>query len=291
MKSAGRAVMMRHMELIIADPTGLCFGVKRAIENLEQALERYRHVYSFGSPIHNPQEVERLCRKGLVVVHSPEEIPVGSVSFVRAHGVSPRTMEALHEIRSRVIDGTCPFVRTAQERARALAQEGYQVVILGDENHPEVRGIVGYVESDRPPIVLSNPDDLDPRRRFDRCGVLSQTTQRESVLEELVKRLVSVSLELKVYNTICKATIARQESIVRLVPKVDGIIVIGGRNSANTGKMVEIARAAGVETQWIEHSGELDGGWLENKRSIGVAAGGSTPDWLIKELTEKLRTL
>ena len=120
---------------------------------------------------------------------------------------------------------------------------------------------------------------------------MSQTTQREASLASVVSRLVLLAGEIKVYNTICRATIERQESIRRLATQVDGIVVIGGRNSANTRKLVEIAVSLGVPTLWIEHAGELDRGWLPGKQSIGVAAGGSTPDWLINELTGKLKTL
>ena len=277
------------MRLIIADPTGLCFGVRRAIEQLESTLLSQRSVYSLGSPIHNPQEVTRLEKMGLLLVDGADQVPLGGVVFIRAHGVGPVELQVLQDRSALVVDGTCPFVRTAQQRAKTLSDEGYRVLILGDKNHPEVRGILGYIEGDA--LVLSSPDEITPEMRFPRCGVLSQTTQKEATLSRLVERLVSKTPELKVYNTICKATIERQESISRLASQVDGILVIGGRNSANTQKLVEIEEEASVPTLWVEHAGELDRGWLQNKGSIGVAAGGSTPDWLIKEITEKLLTL
>ena len=277
------------MRLIIADPTGLCFGVRRAIEQLESTLLSQRSVYCLGSPIHNPQEVTRLEKMGLLLVDGADQVPLGGVVFIRAHGVGPVELQVLQDRSALVVDGTCPFVRTAQQRAKTLSDEGYRVLILGDKNHPEVRGILGYIEGDA--LVLSSPDEITPEMRFPRCGVLSQTTQKEATLSRLVERLVSKTPELKVYNTICKATIERQESISRLASQVDGILVIGGRNSANTQKLVEIAEEASVPTLWVEHAGELDRGWLQNKGSIGVAAGGSTPDWLIKEITEKLLTL
>ena len=271
------------MKLVMASPTGLCFGVRRAIEQLERALAEHGTVYSLGSPIHNPQEVERLEKLGLRVVDDPGEVPPGSVAFVRAHGVAPRELAALSE-RARVVDGTCPFVRTAQKRAESLSQEGYTVVILGDSNHPEVRGILGYIEGKSQ--VIASAGEIDGDMRVERLGVLSQTTQREESLSAVIAKLVLMTGELKVYNTICRATIERQESIRQLAKRVDGIIVIGGRNSANTRKLVEIAESLNVPTQWIERSDELDRRWLEGKASIGVAGGGSTPDWLINELKE-----
>lgn len=277
------------MKIIVANPTGLCFGVKRAITTLEQELARSNKVYALGSPIHNPQEIERLTKMGLVVVDAPEDVPEGSVSFVRAHGVTPEIYETLKKRSSVMVDGTCPFVKAAQERAKELSKEGYLVVISGDKEHPEVQGIMGYVEGEV--LVISSNESIPGSIRGMRCGILSQTTQKVASFASLVASFVSVSPEIKVYNTICKATLARQETVCQLASEVDGIIVLGGRNSANTRKLAEIAHDADVPALWIEHAGELDRGWLENKATIGIAAGGSTPDWLIKELTEKLQKM
>ena len=139
------------MKLTVANPTGLCFGVRRAIEQLETTLQGNQEVFSLGSPIHNPQEVERLVRQGLHVVESPDEVPQGAVAFIRAHGVSPEVHRRLADRCRTVVDGTCPFVRTAQERAMALSRSGFPVVLVGDRDHPEVRGILGYV--DEPELI------------------------------------------------------------------------------------------------------------------------------------------
>lgn len=277
------------MEVITADPTGLCFGVKRAITTLEKELLRSSKVYSLGSPIHNPQEVARLAQMGLVVVETPDEVPEGAVSFVRAHGVRPEVLEALRRKSSKMVDGTCPFVKTAQEKAKSLSQEGYIVIILGNAAHPEVQGIMGYANGEI--CVLASAKEIPQELKGKRCGILSQTTQRVETFSELVGAFVSVSPELKVYNTICGATLARQRSVCRLAEEVDGIVVLGGKNSANTRKLAEIASLSGKPSLWIEHAGELDGRWLKNKKRVGIAAGGSTPDWLIKELTQKLQKM
>lgn len=277
------------MKILIADPTGLCFGVKRAINTLEKELRAGSCVYALGSPIHNPQEIERLKKKGLIVVNSPNEVPEGAVTFIRAHGVSPAIAEALKKRSSKTIDGTCPFVKRAQEKAKELSDEDYLVVILGDAEHPEVQGILGYVDGDS--VVLAARSELPKEAEGRRCGILSQTTQKITAFSSLVSSFVAVSPEIKVYNTICKATLARQESVCRLSAEVDGIIVLGGKNSANTRKLAEIAENAQVPTVWIEHAGELNGEWLKNKDTIGIAAGGSTPDWLIKQLIEKLQKM
>jgi 4-hydroxy-3-methylbut-2-enyl diphosphate reductase len=277
------------LRLKVADPTGLCFGVRRAIEQLESTLKEHGPVHSLGSPIHNPQEIERLSRLGLVVAERPEDVPQGSVAFVRAHGVGPRVLEALRERCRLVVDGTCPFVRTAQERAMALSRKGFPVVLVGDRDHPEVRGILGYVGGEA--WVVGGVEEIRGDMRRPRLGVLSQTTQKEADLSAVVARLVSLVSELRVFNTICRATLERQEAVRRLAPEVEGILVIGGKNSANTRKLAEIARDAGADTLWIEHAGELDGRWLEGKGSLGVAAGGSTPDWLILETLQRLEKM
>ncbi|MDR3280001.1 MAG: 4-hydroxy-3-methylbut-2-enyl diphosphate reductase [Synergistaceae bacterium] len=277
------------MKLVVASPTGLCFGVRRAIEQLEKALATYGTVYALGSPIHNPQEVARLKSLGLEVIMNVNEVSGDAVVFVRAHGISRAELEEL-KIKSRVmVDGTCPFVRNAQKRAESLASEGYKVIILGDSEHPEVRGILGYIEGDS--CVIGGKKDVDNSARYGKIGILSQTTQNEASLADVVAKFVFLTDEIKVYNTICRATIERQESIKNLAGQVDGIIVIGGRNSANTRKLVEISESLGVPTMWVEHAGEVDWGWTRGRGTIGVAAGGSTPDWLINDLTGKLKRL
>lgn len=280
------------MKIIVADPTGVCFGVKRAAERLEEILKTEEVVYALGSPIHNPQEIERLEKIGLAVVDSPEEVPLGAVAFVRAHGITPQAFAELEKKCSLVVDGTCPFVKTAQKRAEALSKDGYLVVISGDETHPEVRAIVGFAEdAEGEVVVIPSGEAIPDRAKGRRCGILSQTTQKADDFALLVQSFVYVSPEIKVYNTICGAALARQESIYRLAPKVDGIIIIGGRNSANTGKLVDIAAGADTPVLWIEHAGELDRRWLLNREIIGIAAGGSTPDWLITDLIKKLQMM
>lgn len=277
------------MQIITADPIGLCFGVRRAINTLEQELLKNHTVYSLGSPIHNPQEIARLKGLGLVLVDKIEEIPDGAVAFVRTHGVTPNVYAQLVEKCSAVIDGTCPFVKTAQEKAESLSRENYTVVISGDGNHPEVQAIRGYVKGEA--VVVPSASEIPNTLFGKRCGIVSQTTQKVTVFSELVGAFVDIVPEIKVYNTICKATLARQESVKRLTSSVDGIIVLGGHNSANTRNLVRIAEEASIPALWIEQADEIEGSWFEGKNTIGIAAGGSTPDWLIKQLIEKLQKM
>lgn len=276
------------MNVTVARPTGLCFGVRRAISELENALENVGKIYGLGSPIHNPQEIERLEKLGLVVVEDPGDIPPGQPAFIRAHGVSPEVRESLLRRTDRIVDGTCPFVRNVQEKAALLRCEGYRLFIVGDATHPEVRGIMGYAGEGAK--VVGSASEIQPGERHGKTGIVCQTTQKPALLEEVVQSLLPRSEELRVFNTICGATLERQKAVMDLAPRVDGMIVIGGKNSANTGRLVEISREAGVSTAWIEHSEELEGGWVREKENIGIAAGASTPDWLIRQLISTLES-
>lgn len=275
------------MNVITANPTGLCFGVKRAIESMEKALGTEKKVYCIGSPIHNPQEVSRLKENGLTVVNEEDQIPRDSVVFIRAHGIAPTVYEKLRNKNARIIDGTCPFVRTVQQRGRELSEEGYHLLVVGDEHHPEIQGILGYVKG--PWTVVSSSTELNNFGRIARIGVVSQTTQQERVLAETVAAIVPHAKEVRVYNTICQATAERQKAVARLAAQSDGIILIGGHDSANTGRLNRIALDAGCDVQWIECADQLDRGWLTGKQNIGIAAGASTPDWLIEQLINAIK--
>jgi 4-hydroxy-3-methylbut-2-enyl diphosphate reductase len=277
------------MNYVMADPTGLCFGVRRAIDQLEEALKVHGRVYALGSPIHNPQEVGRLEKLGLRVVQDPQEVPEGGVVFIRAHGVPPEDLGLLRHRHALLVDGTCPFVRKAQEQAKRLSQEGYFVIIVGDTDHPEVKGIRGHVEGDVAVVNPALPVELD-FISLPRAGVVCQTTLREESLIKIVSALLPRIEELRICNTICRATMLRQDSVKKLSKEVDGIIVMGGKNSANTHKLVQIVQNSGTPVQWIEQAEDLDWRWVNDKNTLGIAAGASTPDWLIHELHHKLES-
>jgi 4-hydroxy-3-methylbut-2-enyl diphosphate reductase len=277
------------VNFVIANPTGLCFGVRRAIEKLELALLENESVYALGNPIHNPKEVERLRGLGLKVALRIAEIPDGAVAFIRAHGISRGEYGELKGKCRVIFDGTCPFVRNVQKKAAELDREGYQVVVLGDLEHPEVRGILGHIAGEA--LVVKSENRIYLPCPCGKIGILSQTTQKEATLAALVSKFVFLAKELRVYNTICRATIERQEAVKKLAESVDALVVIGGKNSANTRVLVEISQSSGLDVTWIESAEELDEGWLRDKSKIGVAAGGSTPDWLVNDLTAKLEAV
>ncbi len=285
MRDDGRSLAA---EVEKAVPTGFCFGVRRAIQSLEHRIAECARsggrgtVYSIGMPIHNPQEVERLRTMGLEVVDCIEDVPEGAPCFIRAHGIPPEEMRILAVRCGDITDGTCPFVQNAQTKAALLCREGYPLLVLGDPGHPEVQGIVGF--STGTVHVARTLSQVRGLGRMERLGVISQTTQRADFLGSAVRILAPKVGELRVFNTICGATSRRQEAVRALSKRVDGIIVIGGRNSANTAKLMEIARSGQKDVLWIEHAGELDGRWCAGKARIGLAAGASTPDWLVEDV-------
>jgi len=277
------------MEIIIAENAGLCFGVKRALELAARASEDgARPVHTLGALIHNPQEVARLEARGVHRVASLDEVPEGAV-ILSAHGVDP-AVEA--EARARgleVIDATCPFVRRAHQHIRTLAAEGYSVVILGDPAHREVAGLAAHAEGKATIVTRASEAAALPFGR--KYGLVVQTTQRPEALREVARELAERSRELRVFNTICEATVKRQESAHDLAERVDVMIVVGGRNSANTARLREICEATGTATHHLETAVELDGAWLTGASRVGVTAGASTPDWIVDEVAARLREL
>ena len=276
--------------VIMAEHAGFCFGVKRAVDAISEALKTAPEVWTIGLPIHNPQEVSRLEGLGLRVADNDSEVPDGAKVLIRAHGEPLDVVERLKARGIDVEDMTCPFVRKAQEKAALLSQEGYHVVLLGDKNHPEIKGIIGHVSDTGNAEVIANEDEASQLQFHAKTALISQTTQREERLERIAGILVGKSSELRVCNTICKATAQRQEAARELVRNnnLDGVVLIGGKSSANTGKLRDILEAEGVNVLWVEDEKETEANsdWFSGKFTVGIAAGASTPEWLIHKITK-----
>ena len=276
--------------VIMAEHAGFCFGVKRAVDAISEALKTAPEVWTIGLPIHNPQEVSRLEGLGLRVADNDSEVPDGAKVFIRAHGEPLDVVERLKARGIDVEDMTCPFVKKAQEKAALLSQEGYHVVLLGDKNHPEIKGIIGHVSDTGNAEVIADEDEASQLQFHAKTALISQTTQREERLERIAGILVGKSSELRVCNTICKATAQRQEAARELVRNnhLDGVVLIGGKSSANTGKLRDILEAEGVNVLWVEDEKETEANsdWFSGKFTVGIAAGASTPEWLIHKITK-----
>ena len=284
------------INIIMAEHAGFCFGVRRAVNAISDSLSNNcenREVWTIGLPIHNPQEVARLESLGLHVAGNANEIPSGAKVLIRAHGESLSVMENLKSRNIEVIDMTCPFVRKAQDMAGNLSRENYYVILLGDKNHPEIKGILGHVINNKNVEVIADESEAEKILYHAKIALISQTTQREERLSSVAGILTRKSSELHVCNTICKATSERQQAARELVRNnhVDGVILIGGRESANTGKLRDIIESEGVNVLWIEEPEELEANshWLANKNMVGIAAGASTPEWLIDKVINNLR--
>jgi 4-hydroxy-3-methylbut-2-enyl diphosphate reductase len=276
------------MKIFLADKAGFCFGVKRAINTAYEAAGK-GHVYCLGPLIHNPQEVERLRKAGIETVTDFSTLKPGDSLIIRSHGVPPHVLTQARDMGLTIIDLTCPFVGKAQRDAEVLQKEGYQVVVVGEKKHPEVQSILGYAGEDA--IVVETGEDIEGLKLRARLGVVAQTTQSYSNFSEIVLKLLRLSKELKVFNTICSSTKERQNAASVLASQVDVVLVVGGRNSANTSRLATLCRQEGKPTYHIEVAEEIQAKWLEGIRTIGVTAGASTPDWVVDGVLARLKQL
>ena len=275
------------VEVILADKAGFCFGVQRAINTAFKAAGEGR-VFCFGPIIHNPQEVERLRLSGVETIEDFRLLKRGDSIIIRSHGVPPQVLAQAREQGLNIIDLTCPFVAKAQKHAESLNKEGYQVVVVGEKKHPEVQSIVGHAGDKA--VIIETPDEIGQTAFEGRIGVVAQTTQSYGNFAEIVLRLLRVSKELKVFNTICSSTKERQEAARVLASQVDVMIVVGGRNSANTSRLVSLCRETGRPAYHVEVVDEIKSEWVAGARKIGVTAGASTPAWVIDAVVKRLKS-
>jgi 4-hydroxy-3-methylbut-2-enyl diphosphate reductase len=276
-----------EMEITVARRAGFCFGVKRAIDiTVEMAKEKREGLYTLGPIIHNPQVIEKLKQEGIspVDISDLEGRNVSSL-IIRTHGIPCQLYAAISERGIRIIDATCPFVKNAQHYAKLLKENGYQVVILGDKNHPEVKGIMSYAGDD---ALVVDQDSPLPRLKT-RVGVVVQTTQPVEALKIVLSRIVEHTKEIKVYNTICNSTALRLKETAGMARKVDVMVVVGGKNSANTTQLANLCRSMSVRTYHIETDDEIDASWFREVRRVGITAGASTPDWIITRVAKRIQ--
>jgi 4-hydroxy-3-methylbut-2-enyl diphosphate reductase len=239
-----------------------------------------------GPLIHNPGVIEDLARQGIAVVDDPSCVGGGTV-IIRSHGVEHEVIDALAARAVNLVDATCTFVKSAQEKAKRLRDQGYLVVILGEPEHPEVLGIRSYAGADA--LVVEGPEGLPAEITRPKVGVVVQTTQPPERLAALVAALAPRVRELQVFNTICSATEQRQKAAVSTAAAVDVVIVVGGRNSGNTTRLAELCSAVQPRTYHVESAAEIQPEWLEGARSVGITAGASTPPDQIEAVVESVR--
>jgi 4-hydroxy-3-methylbut-2-enyl diphosphate reductase len=274
------------LKVLLAAKLGTCWGVKRAIDTTLATLEKEKPVYTLGELIHNPQFVKKLDSMGAIAIEDLSKAKKGSTVLIRAHGVPPEVIKEAGEAGLKVINATCPFVMRAQAFAKELAKEGYEVVIIGEKDHPEVIGIRGH--AGKRAVVVESEEDASKVPPAAKLGVVIQTTQDAERAKRIVGILMDRTKDLKVHNTICRATEERQLAVRELARKVKAMVVVGGRNSGNTRRLVDISKEYGIPTFHVETARELDLKVFKGLETVGVTAGASTPDYLIKEVVEKL---
>lgn len=282
------------MEIIKSRDMGFCFGVRRAVEMMEREAVVGRPIASLGSVVHNPQVVGRLRDRGLDVVTTLDQID-GRRLAITAHGVGPTVIEDAAERELEIVDTTCPIVTRAQQWAKKLVDEGFAVIVYGDPEHKETRGILGWARGKA--IVLRDEEAIDtlPDGLPSRIGVLVQTTHTEAHFASFVNRLLSSRMnsisELRVINTLCNATTGQQAAARELAHQVGAVVVVGGRESANTRHLAEVCEEEGTRAYHIETPDELRPEWFQGIARVGVTAGASTPDYAVDDVVRCLEEI
>lgn len=281
------------LNIHVAEHSGFCFGVKRAINMIENVAEEYsgQQIFTLGPIIHNPQTVKKLSDEGINVLENADDAQSGVV-ILRTHGVELSLLEKLKKKNVTIIDATCPFVGRAQEYVKELHDRNYPVIIIGEKDHPEVRALKSQIEAGA--YVLSDPDDLSVLKNIhsSKAGIVCQTTQDSGNFKKMTTLLFDYFKELHIYNTICNATQLRQSSAIEMAKRTDMMIIIGGFNSANTKRLFELCKNIQVKTYHIETESDIKKEWFdESIKDVGIAAGASTPDWIIENVKNYLKKI
>jgi 4-hydroxy-3-methylbut-2-enyl diphosphate reductase len=274
------------MNVIIADACGFCYGVRRAVD---MALNADAGTHTLGPIIHNPQVVSRLASQGVAPVEDLQEVDDASTILIRSHGVGPETYEEAKEKQLHIVDATCPHVKKAQMDAKKVIDEGKKLVIIGEKFHPEVISISQWGANRA--IIIETEEEAEKVPFFENMGVVAQTTFSRELYKRIVAILQTKTNNLDLHMTICTATQHRQKAAIALSKKVDAMIVVGGKNSANTRRLAQICSQQSCPTFHIETADELQAEWFKGMKNIGITAGASTPDWIIQEVVKIMENL
>ncbi|WP_457562870.1 4-hydroxy-3-methylbut-2-enyl diphosphate reductase [Caminibacter pacificus] len=275
------------MKIEKAKSYGFCFGVRRAVEIAENS----QNAVTLGPLIHNPLEIQRLAENyNVKYVNDIDDINENIKRvIVRTHGIPKDKLQKLKEKNVEVIDATCPFVKKPQEIVEEMSKQGYDIVIFGDKNHPEIKGVMSYAVHDRVYVVLT-PDELKDKRLREKIATVAQTTRKLSDYLKITNYLIENYKEVRVFNTICNATFENQDAVRELSKRADIMIIVGGKNSSNTKQLYNIAKE-NCESYLIESEDELNPEWFKNKKLCGISAGASTPEWLVEKIISKIKEM
>lgn len=284
------------MEILLAKNMGFCFGVRRTVNIALEIIEKKEeNVVTYGPIIHNEDLIEYLKKNKINYVESIDLLDPGKVKkvIIRTHGAKREVIEKIKNMGIKVIDGTCPYVMRVHRIVEKLSKEGYPILIIGNKNHPEIVGLTGYI-SNVPYFIVRDIEELKKLQseghfiNIKKIGIVTQTTEKIEKVREIVNYLMDIIPEVRYFKTICYATDENQKAIHELAPKVDIVIVIGGKSSSNTIKLFEIAKNYCPRTYHIQNEKDLKIEWFRNEDKIGITAGASTPQWVIEKVIEKI---
>jgi len=274
------------MKIELAENYGFCFGVKRAIK----IAEENSNASTYGPLIHNSKEIARLDKDFKVgLVDDFSTFKTGEKAIVRTHGIVKDELFALLKEGVDVVDATCPYVTKPQEICQEMSEEGYDVVIFGDESHPEIKGVKSYATYGA--IVVTNVEDVKKLKLKEKIALVAQTTRKVEDYMAIATYLIPRYKEVRVFNTICNATFENQDAVDKISMNADVMIVIGGKNSSNTKELFSIAQENCPSSYHIEDETELQESWFDGKKFCGLSAGASTPDWIIKNVISSIQNI
>jgi 4-hydroxy-3-methylbut-2-enyl diphosphate reductase len=284
------------MNVLLAEHAGFCWGVKRVVNLCWDLVEKEtRPIYSHGPLIHNNAVIEKLKEKGIQVLQTEdldrelESLPGNALVIIRAHGVPPEELQRFTAAGIETVDGTCPHVIQIQKKVADTFEQGRYILIIGDKGHAEVSGLLGYCPGRG--AVISSVTDLDSCRADRPVTVICQSTLDEETFNEVTAAIKKLYTDVEIADTRCNATAQRQNETISMCEQADVMVVIGGRNSANTNRLAQICRGQGKRTIHVETACELDQDDFIQAETVGVTAGASTPDWIIEQVVEALRAL
>jgi 4-hydroxy-3-methylbut-2-enyl diphosphate reductase len=276
------------MKIELASSYGFCFGVKRAIK----IAEEHPGSKTYGPLIHNKDEIDRL-KEGFNIglAESLDDILDKESVVIRTHGIPKNELEVLYSHDHEIIDATCPYVTTPQKIVEKMCVEGYSIVVFGDKNHPEIKGVVSYAKDQKKVFVVLEAKELEDLPLGSKVAIVAQTTRKPEDFIKIVSALILTHKEIRVFNTICNATFENQDAAADLAKRADVIIVIGGKHSSNTKQLHLICKHYCADSYLIENECELERKWFEGKILCGISAGASTPDWVVQNVVDKITAI
>jgi len=276
------------MKIQLASSYGFCFGVKRAIK----IAEEHRGSKTYGPLIHNKDEINRL-KEGFNIglAEKFDDVAPDDAVVIRTHGIPKDELSKLKAQDNQIINATCPYVTTPQNIVAEMSDKGYSIVIFGDKNHPEIKGVVSYAKDPRNAFIVKHEDELEGLPILSKVAVVAQTTRKPEDFLKIVNALILDHKEVRVFNTICNATFENQDAAAALAKDADIMIVIGGKHSSNTKQLYSICKSYCDDSYLIENETELDPLWFEGKRLCGISAGASTPDWIVQNVIDQIEAL